>query len=193
MASNQDEQLEETAAWAEEDDLDQLIDDYSHLAPPAQGELLRGHVLSVTPTEVIVDFGYKSEGIVPIAQFTLHDGSVHVKAGDEIDVMVERHSQPIDGYIVLSHERALRVRAWDNLEKAFREALIVSGRVMRRTKGGLGVDVGIEAFLPASHIDLKPIHDLDSFVGKDIPVKILKLNRRRGNVVVSRRHAVEEE
>jgi small subunit ribosomal protein S1 len=193
MASNQDELLESTAAWPEADDLDQLIDDYSHLAPPAQGELLRGHVLSVTPTEVIVDFGYKSEGIVPIAQFTHADGSVHVKSGDEIDVMVERHPQVVDGYIVLSHERAMRMRAWDNLEKAFREGLIVSGRVMRRTKGGLGVDVGIEAFLPASHIDLKPIHDLDTFIGRDIPVKILKLNRRRGNVVVSRRHAVEEE
>ena len=192
MAINSDERLQE-AAWTEADDLEQLIDDYSHLAPPAQGELLRGHVLSVTPTEVIVDVGYKSEGIVPIAQFQLPDGSVHVKAGDEIDVMVERNAQVIDGYIILSHERAMRLRAWDNLEKAFHEGLIVSGRVMRRTKGGLGVDVGIEAFLPASHLDVKPIHDLDSFLGRDIPVKILKLNRRRGNIVVSRRHAVEEE
>ncbi|MCW5976520.1 MAG: 30S ribosomal protein S1 [Bryobacteraceae bacterium] len=193
MASNQDERLEQAPALPDGDDLEQLIDDYSHLAPPAQGELLRGHVLSVTPSEVIVDFGYKSEGIVPVGQFTHSDGSVHVKPGDEIDVMVERHAQTVDGYIVLSHERALRVRAWDNLEKAFRDGLIVSGRVLRRTKGGLGVDVGVEAFLPASHIDIKPVHDLEALVGKDIPVKILKLNRRRGNVVVSRRHAVEEE
>jgi small subunit ribosomal protein S1 len=179
--------------WPEAEDYGQLIDDYSHLAPPAEGELLRGTVLSVTATEVIVDIGFKSEGIVPISQVTAPDGSVTVKPGDEIDVMIDRHGQQIDGYILLSHTRAVRLRAWENLDLAYRQGLLVSGHVLRRTKGGLVVDVGVEAFLPASHADLRPIHDLDRLIGQDIPVKILKLNRRRGNVVVSRKAALEEE
>lgn len=194
MATNSsDERLQPTPMWPEAEDYGQLIDDYSHLAPPAEGELLRGTVLSVTPTEVIVDIGFKSEGIVPISQVTAPDGSVSVKPGDEIDVMIDRHGQQIDGYILLSHSRAVRLRAWENLDLAFRQGLLVSGRVLRRTKGGLVVDVGVEAFLPASHADLRPTHDLDRLIGQDIPVKILKLNRRRGNVVVSRKAALEEE
>jgi len=194
MATNSsDERLESTSMWPEGEDYGQLIDDYSHLAPPAEGELLRGTVLSVTPTEVIVDIGFKSEGIVPISQVTEPDGSITVKPGDEIDVMIDRHGQQIDGYVLLSHTRAVRLRAWENLDLAYRQGLLVSGRVLRRTKGGLVVDVGVEAFLPASHADLRPIHDLERLIGQDIPVKVLKLNRRRGNVVVSRKAALEEE
>ena len=194
MATNSsDERLQEATAWPEIEDYEQLIDDYSHLAPPAEGELLRGTVLSVTDSDVIVDVGYKSEGIVSLSQFTQPDGSIAVKAGDEIDVMVDRHGQQVDGYILLSHLKAVRIRAWENLDKAHREGLMISGRVLKRTKGGLVVDVGVEAFLPASHVDVRPTHDLDSLVGHDIPVKIVKLNRRRGNVVVSRKLAMEEE
>ncbi len=176
-----------------EEDYEQLIDDYSHFAPPAEGELLRGHVLSITENELIVDFGYKSEGVVPIAQLRQPDGSVTVQRGDEIDVMVDRHGTTADGYVPLSHEKAVRVRAWDNLHQAYRDGLLVSGRVVGRTKGGLSVDVGVQAFLPASHLDVRPVHNLDGYVGQDIAVKIVKLNRRRGNVVVSRRIAVEDE
>jgi small subunit ribosomal protein S1 len=194
MATNSsDERLQEATAWPEIEDYEQLIDDYSHLAPPAEGELLRGNVLSVTDSDVIVDVGYKSEGIVPLSQFAQPDGSITVKPGDEIDVMVDRHGQQVDGYILLSHVKAVRIRAWENLDKAHREGLMISGRVLKRTKGGLVVDVGVEAFLPASHVDVRPTHDLDSLVGHDIPVKIVKLNRRRGNVVVSRKLAMEEE
>jgi len=106
---------------------------------------------------------------------------------------VDRQGQQVDGYILLSHTRAVRIRAWENLDRAHREGLLVSGRVLRRTKGGLVVDVGVEAFLPASHVDVRPIRDLDSLIGQDIAVKIVKLNRRRGNVVVSRKLALEEE
>ncbi len=98
-----------------------------------------------------------------------------------------------EGYILLSHEKASRLRFWDNLEKAHRDSLVVSGRVTGRIKGGLSVDVGVPAFMPGSQIDVRPTHNLDSFLGQDIPVKIVKLNRRRGNVVVSRKMAVEEE
>jgi small subunit ribosomal protein S1 len=176
-----------------EEDYEHLIEDYSHLAPPTEGELLQGHVVKVTPTEVIVDFGYKLEGVVPIEQVRQADGTVALKQGDPIDVMVDRHGIQPEGYVLLSHSRASRLRIWDNLERAMREQLLVSGRVTERTKGGLMVDVGVPAFMPGSQVDVRPSHDLDQFVGQDIPVKVLKLNRRRGNVVVSRKMAVEED
>lgn len=175
-----------------DDDYEHLIQDYSHLAPPSEGELLQGHVLKVTAHEVIVDFGYKSEGLVPIEQVRTPDGRVTVQPGDVIDVMIDRHGDQPEGYILLSHEKAARLRSWDTLEKAHRENLLVSGHVLGRVKGGLSVDVGVEAFMPGSQIDVRPIHNLDTFIGQDIPVKIVKLNRRRGNVVVSRKAAVEE-
>jgi small subunit ribosomal protein S1 len=192
MASNQDERLPELPV-PDDAEYEQLIDDYSHFAPPAEGELLQGHVLKVTENEVIVDFGYKSEGLVPIAQFTGLDGKVNVQAGDAIDVMVDRSGPEVEGYILLSHEKAQRIRIGDTLEKANREGLMVLGRVTGRIKGGLAVDVGVQAFMPGTQIDVRPIHNLDSFLGQDVPVKVLKLNRRRGNVVVSRKSAIEEE
>ena len=175
-----------------EEDYAHLIEDYSHLAPPSEGELLQGRVVKVTPQEVIVDFGYKLEGLVPIDQVKSSDGSVPFKPGDPIDVMVDHHGPRPEGYVLLSHSRASRLRIWDTLEKAMQEQLLVSGRVTERTKGGLMVDVGVPAFMPGSQVDLRPIHDLDQFVGQDIPVKVVKLNRRRGNIVVSRKLAVEE-
>ena len=106
--------------------------------------------------------------------------------------MIDHGEQP-EGYVLLSHTRAARLRIWDNLDKAYQEQLVVSGRVLGRVKGGLAVDVGIKAFMPGSQADPRPVHNLDALVGQDIPVKIIKLNRRRGNVVVSRKAAVEEE
>src|ERR1017187_5638541 len=170
-----------------------LLDDYSHFAPPAADEVLQGTVLSITAKEVIVDFGYKSEGIVPIEQFRNPDGNVTVQRGDPVDVMIDHAGEQPEGYVLLSHTRAARLRIWENLEKAYQEQLVVSGRVLGRVKGGLAVDVGIKAFMPGSQADPRPVHNLDSLVGQDIPVKIIKLNRRRGNVVVSRKMAVEEE
>jgi len=169
-----------------------LLDDYSHFAPPAADEVLQGTVLGITAKEVIVDFGYKSEGIVPIEQFQTRTGELTVQKGDVIDVMIEHGERP-EGYVLLSHTRAARLRIWDNLEKAHNEQLVISGHVLGRVKGGLAVDVGIKAFMPGSQADPRPVHNLDSLVGQDIPVKIIKLNRRRGNVVVSRKVAVEEE
>lgn len=177
----------------QDDDYAHLLEDYSHFAPPSDGELLQGHVVKVTSTEVIVDFGYKLEGLVPIEQVRLPDGTVPVKAGDAIDVMVDRHSPQPEGYVLLSHSKASRLRIWDTLEKAMQDETMVTGRVTERTKGGLMVDIGVPAFLPGSQIDTRPIHDLDQFIGQDVSVKILKLNRRRGNVVVSRKTAAEEE
>lgn len=183
----------ETASPASVEDYEHLLEEYSHFAPPAEGELLQGHVLRVTDKEVIVDFGYKSEGIVPLSEFLLPDGTVTIRAGDAIDVMVDRHGPPVEGYVTLSHEKATRLRSWDTLERAFAEGLLVSGRVLTRIKGGLMVDVGTRAFMPASQVDVRPVTSLDSLIGADIAVKIVKLNRRRGNVVVSRKLAVEED
>ena len=169
-----------------------LLEDYSHFAPPAADEVLQGTILSITAKDVIIDFGYKSEGIVAIEQFLGPTGQVTVQPGDVVDVMIEHGEQP-EGYVLLSHTRAARLRIWDNLEKAYQEQLVISGRVLGRVKGGLAVDVGIRAFMPGSQADPRPVHNLDSLIGQDIPVKIIKLNRRRGNVVVSRKVAVEEE
>ena len=169
-----------------------LLDDYSHFAPPAADEVLQGTVLGITGKDVIIDFGYKSEGLVPLDQFQNRNGEITVQIGDVVDVMIEHGEQP-EGYVQLSHTRAARLRIWDNLEKAYQEQLIISGHVLGRVKGGLAVDVGIKAFMPGSQADPRPVHNLDSLVGQDIPVKIIKLNRRRGNVVVSRKMAVEEE
>jgi small subunit ribosomal protein S1 len=170
-----------------------LLEDYSHLAPPSEGELLKGQVVKVTPQELIVDVGLKLEGIVPISQVRQPDGSVPYSPGDSIDVMVDQHGPQPEGYVLLSHSRAARLRVWDTLDEAMRNGLLVSGRVMGRTKGGLLVDVGVEAFMPGSQVDVRPLKDLDQLIGQDIPVKIVKLNRRRGNVVVSRRLAIEED
>lgn len=169
-----------------------LLEDYSQFAPPAADEVVQGTVLGITAKDVIIDFGYKSEGIVPLDQFQSPTGELTVKRGDVVDVMID-HSERVEGYVLLSHTKAARLRIWDDLEKASNDQLILSGRVLGRVKGGLAVDVGVKAFMPGSQADPRPVHNLDSLVGQDIPVKIIKLNRRRGNVVVSRKLAVEDE
>jgi small subunit ribosomal protein S1 len=177
----------------EPEDYGEFLEDYSHFAPPAADEVLQGRVLSITAKDVIIDFGYKSEGIVPLEQFKNPSGEITVQRGETVDVMIDPGGEPVEGYVLLSHTRAARLRIWDNLEKAFEEQLVISGHVQGRVKGGLSVDVGVKAFMPGSQLDPRPVHNLDSYIGQDIPVKIIKLNRRRGNVVVSRKVAVEEE
>jgi len=193
MASKQNDLPGRPRPSQPEEDYEHLIEDYGHFAPPSEGEVLEGRVLKVTEQEVIVDFGYKSEGLVPIDQFRHHDGTVTVQPGDLIDVMIDRHGPEVEGYVLLSHEKASRLRAWDTLDRAYRENLLVSGRVLGRVKGGLSVDVGVKAFMPSSQVDVRPLHNLDSLIGQDIAVKVVKVNRRRGNVVVSRKAAIEEE
>ena len=188
-----EDQIDGKVDRAVPEDYEHLLEDYSHFAPPAADEVLQGTVLSVTAKDVIVDFGYKSEGIVPIEQFQGPNGEVTVQPGAVVDVMIDHGGEQPEGYVLLSHTRAARLRIWDDLEKAHDDQLVLSGRVMGRVKGGLAVDVGVQAFMPGSQADPRPVHNLDAFVGQDIPVKIIKINRRRGNVVVSRKIAVEEE
>jgi small subunit ribosomal protein S1 len=189
MAVDENPQVEPAIPENYED----FLEDYSHFAPPAADEVLQGTVLSITAKDVIIDFGYKSEGLAPIEQFQTPNGELTVRVGDAVDVMIEHGGEQPEGYVLLSHTRAARLRVWDHLEKAFQDQLVLSGRVLGRVKGGLAVDVGVKAFMPGSQADPRPVHNLDSLAGQDIPVKIIKLNRRRGNVVVSRKLAVEEE
>ncbi len=193
MTSNQDERPAGTPG-ASEESYEQLLEEYSNPLPAAEGEVLQGQVLQITDQGVIVDVGLKQEGVVPLAQVLEPSGEVLLRPGDPIDVLVDRRRQPVmEGYIALSHERASQIRAWETLEKAYRENLMVSGRVLGRVKGGLSVDVGVTAFMPSTQADLRPMHNLDALIGQDIAVKVVKLNRRRDNVVVSRKAAIEDE
>ncbi len=193
MAGPTDE-LFEVPGGAESEDYRTLLDDYSQYSPSAEGQILHGHVLSVSEKEVIVDIGRKIEGLVPASQFPLLDGKPDVHPGDLIEVMIDRNGPQQEGYILLSHERAHRRQAWDTLEKTASEGSVVTGRVVSKVKGGLAVDIGgVVAFLPSSQVEVRPVHNLEPFLGQEFPVRILKLNRRRNNAVVSRRILLEEE
>ncbi len=156
-------------------------------------QIVSGHVLKVTPQYVVVDIGYKSEGVVPVSEFTDHEGNVTVQPGDEIAVMREPgHTE--EGYINLSHQKAQRLRAWDEIERAYSEKASVKARVVDRIKGGLTVDIlGARAFLPGSQVDLRPLRNLDGLKGQEFEVRIIKLNKKRGNIVASRKQLLEEE
>ena len=169
-----------------------LLEDYSHLAPPSRHEVLEGRVLKISGSDVFIDVGYKSDGVAPLSQFTDANGAVTVHAGDVVEVMVES-GHTSEGYVLLSHEKAARLKVWDNLENALQQQLTISGLVVGRVKGGLSVDVGVRAFMPGSQVDVRPMRNVEQFTGQNIPVKVVKLNRKRGNVVVSRKLAVLEE
>jgi len=152
----------------------------------------KGTVLKITPAHVVVDIGSKSEGLVPIAEVQDTEGNSKVQPGDEIDVMVQ-HGQTEEGYVVLSYQKAQRIRVWDEIEKAFNEKTSIKGKVVERVKGGLSVDIGARAFLPGSQVDVKPVRNLDALKGQEVEVRVIKLNKKRGNIVVSRKQLLEEE
>jgi len=139
----------------------------------------------------VVDVGLKSEGLVPLEQVTDHTGAVKFQPGDEIDVVIERE-EPEGGYLV-SYERAQRLRVWETIERASNDKSPIKGTVVSRVKGGLTVDIGIKAFLPGSQLEIRPVRNLDGYVGQQIDVRVIKLNKKRGNVVVSRKELLEEE
>jgi small subunit ribosomal protein S1 len=154
-----------------------------------EGEVIRGRVVEVRTGDVIVDIGYKSEGAIPIDEFR-HTGAP--KVGDEIEVFLEA-KEDSEGLIVLSKDKADKIKVWDQISKAFDAGSPVEGRVVEVVKGGLAVDVGVRAFLPGSQVDLRPVKNLGSMLGQTIRAKVIKLNRRRGNVVLSRRAVLETE
>lgn len=156
------------------------------------GQLVDGKVVGVSDRGVLVDFGYKSEGIVPAEEFTAEDGTLSVNEGDDVQVVLKAmHSG--DGPPVLSRNDALARRSWDVLEKAFQDGTPVTGNVVAKTKGGLKVDLdGVEAFLPGSQVDSRPVYSLDSYLNGPIEAKIIKFSRRRNNVVLSRKVMTDE-
>ncbi|MGH9457984.1 MAG: 30S ribosomal protein S1 [Thermoanaerobaculia bacterium] len=173
--------------------MDELLRMYDErMAEFAEGDIVKGRVLKVTPSEAIVDIGFKSEGVIPIAELTGYGGEIKIQPGDEIDVFVDRLDTPT-GQVLLSREKAERVRVWDELEKAWREERPVEGRILDRVKGGLSVDVGVKAFLPGSLVDIRPIKNLESLKGKQFSFKIISFDKKRNNVVVSRKAIVEVE
>jgi len=172
--------------------MDQLMDQFSAPEPvAAEGEIFDGRVLAVTEAGVVVDVGGKFEGLVPAQEFLDSGAPIEFGAGQTIEV--ERLHEQKDGYVLLSHVRAHRRRVWERIEKSYREHTNVNGKILERIKGGLVVDIGVRAFLPASQIELRPVHDLEGWKDREIEVRVLKLNRKRGNVVVSRRAILEEE
>jgi small subunit ribosomal protein S1 len=185
-------QPEPPVATVDPEEYQHLLEDYSHLAPPSRHEVLEGRVLKISGNDVFIDVGFKSDGVAPLSQFLDAQGAVTIRPGDVVDVMIES-GHTSEGYVVLSHERAARLKVWDNLENALQQQLTISGLVLGRVKGGLSVDVGVRAFMPGSQVDVRPMRNLDQFTGQNIPVKVVKLNRKRGNAVVSRKLAVLEE
>jgi small subunit ribosomal protein S1 len=157
----------------------------------AEEVVIAGTVVKLTDKHVVVDIGLKSEGLIPLEQVLDHEGKPKFKAGDAIEVVVERE-EPEGGYLA-SYEKALRHKVWDKLEKAANDKTPVKGMVVSRVKGGLTVDIGIKAFLPGSQIEVRPVRNLDGYIGTEIEVRVIKLNKKRGNVVISRKEILEEE
>ncbi|MEA2624225.1 MAG: small subunit ribosomal protein [Candidatus Binatota bacterium] len=186
---DQDKPKHEDAERSDED-FGALFED--SLRTVKAGEVVRGHVVQVTRDFVTVDIGYKSEGQIPLSEFIAPDGTIEVTPGQTVDVYVES-SDGENGTINLSRSRAEQLKVWSELERAFRDTTFVDGTIVGRVKGGLKVDVGVAAFLPGSHADIRPARNLDRYIGQRGKFAILKFNRSRGNVVVSRRSVIEHE
>jgi small subunit ribosomal protein S1 len=157
-----------------------------------EGEVIRGVVLSIDDDHVQVDVGFKSEGLIDTWEFMDDDGTVLVKVGDHVDVLIEEVEDQ-EGRIVLSKEKADRLKIWDQISEAYESDKPVEGTIVSRVKGGLSVDIGVKAFLPGSQVDLRPVRNLESLMGQRAEFKIIKFNKRRGNIVLSRRALLETE
>ena len=158
----------------------------------AEGEVVTGHIISIDKDHVLVDIGYKSEGQIRIHEFRDEDGKTSAKVGDAVEVMVEWWDEE-EERVVLSKEKAANIKIWDAIKKSYDEDGTVEGVISNRVKGGFSVDIGVQAFLPGSQADLRPIRNLDELVGKTFEFKILKYNRKRSNIVLSRRAILEKE
>jgi len=157
-----------------------------------EGELVKGEIIKIDEDYVLVDIGYKSEGLIPIREFKASDGKITAKKGDKIDVVLESREDD-EGLITLSMEKAKKIKVWDHIREVYNNDGTIQGKVISKVKGGLSVDLGLPAFLPGSHIDLHPIRNLDSLVGQVMELKILKYSKRRNNIIVSRRTILEAE
>ncbi len=155
------------------------------------GELVTGKIVQINSDMVMVDVGWKTEGYIPAKELRDEEGNIAVNVGDEIEVMVERRDQ--EGNLVLSRDKAAKMKIWDDVKAACDNNLPVKGMIVERVKGGLSVDIGISAFLPGSQVDIRPVRDLDKYVGQTLMFDVLKYDRKRNNVVLSRRSILEQE
>ena len=172
-----------------EENFEELLKDYEQGGfELKRNDVVQGTIVQITPDAVVVDVGYKSEGMIPLREFADEKGEINVKIGDVYDVLFGG-GESDSGLIVLSKEKADRQKIWNSLE----EGAIVEGRIVNRIKGGLSVDIGVNAFLPGSQVDLRPVRNLDKVIGQSFDFKIIKLNKRRGNIVLSRRVLLENE
>jgi small subunit ribosomal protein S1 len=172
------------------EDFGQMFEESLRSVKP--GEIVRGRVVNIGPEFVTIDIGYKSEGHIPLSEFRLRDGSLSVQEGEEIEVYFDAADAEQEG-IVLSRAKAEQFRVWRDIETAYQTKGAIDGVVVGKVKGGLKVDIGVPAFLPGSHVDIRPVRDLDRFIGKKAQFAVLKYNRSRANVVVSRRAVLEQE
>ncbi len=175
-------------------DFSAMLDSYEKesAASRQEGEIVRGMVVGISDQNVLVDIGYKSEGVVAREEFLDHEGNLTVKRGDEVDVLIKSLENQ-EGYAILSRGAAMQVQSWERLRHAHQTHETIKGRVIERIKGGLNIDLdGVPAFLPGSQIDIRPVRNLEGFLKQEIEVRVIKLNRKRGNVVVSRKAVLEE-
>jgi small subunit ribosomal protein S1 len=186
---------EERPASSGTDDFASALENFTTETEETEGEerVIKGTVLKLTTTHAVVDIGAKSEGMLPLAEVLDREGKPKFQPGDSIDVMREK-GEAEEGYINLSHQKAQRLRAWDEIERAYNEKKPIAATVVERIKGGLTVDImGARAFLPGSQADLRPTRNLEAVKGQVYEVAIIKLNKKRGNIVVSRKQVLEEE
>jgi small subunit ribosomal protein S1 len=181
-----------TPEASESAEIDSMLADMEKLAPVPQGKIVTAKVLKVTEVEVRLSVGTNLEGVVPLSEFVSADGQLSVAPGDEVGVWVDRYNEK-QGTVTISRQKAARLEVWEKIEQAFHEKKSVTGRVLDRIKGGLTVDIGIHAFMPSSQADLRPLRNVDALLGQEITCKVIKLIRKRSNVVVSRKEAMEEE
>ncbi|MCB9538743.1 MAG: 30S ribosomal protein S1 [Myxococcales bacterium] len=157
------------------------------------GDIVQGRVLSITKDYVVVDIGYKSEGQIPISEFRDEEGNLDVAEGDEVEVYVDQADEDDDALVELSKDKAEKLRIWDQISLACERDELVKGKIVARVKGGLSVDIGVKAFLPGSQVDIRPIRNLEKFLNQEFDFKVIKFNKRRGNIVLSRRVLLEKE
>jgi small subunit ribosomal protein S1 len=194
------EELEDQSLLTAESDEERDAEEYRKLLELydesmrnlTEGEIVTGRVIGITSNSVIVDVGYKSEGLIPIEEFTDRGGELSVKVGEEVDVLLEK-TEDLEGHVLLSYQKAQRMRRWTEVERAYKEGRIIKGRITDRIKGGLTVDVGLRAFLPGSLVDIKPVKNLESLRGQELEFKVISLDRRRNNIVLSRKAVLETE
>jgi len=185
--------LEEEASAEDRQAYEQFIALYDEsLRHLNEGEIVPGKVVAITSDAVVVDVGFKSEGHIAKDEFLDVEGNLPVQVGDEVEVLLER-TEDVEGHVLLSYTKAAKMRVWADVEKSFREGRIINGRVIDRIKGGLTVDVGVRAFLPGSLADIKPLKNLEALKGRELEFKVISLDRRRNNIVLSRKAVLEKE